>query len=131
MKELKRYILTNRNKIFDLSMQHILGNSSMLGGWGKGRNSYIGHRLEIGEEYPIENETEQGFIIKTSDDILDLVEVGDLVKHNKYGVIEIIGDNRYTLKGFIYTSDVSEILKLQRNGDFKRYQVKGEIKWTI
>ena len=67
---------------------------------------------------------------KSSDNILDLVEVGDLVEW-KYGIAKVslfASDN----SGLICTSphdwvepqEVMAICKKQPNGDYKRYEVK-------
>lgn len=70
-------------------------------------------------------------ILKTSDNILDLVEVGDLTEQSYKGqnFLQRIDDNFDLQK---YEDDLKEgngiyyvsIYKLQPNGDYKRYEVK-------
>lgn len=67
---------------------------------------------------------------KTSDNILDLVEVGDLIRTLYDGTLLEVGaiengifyQKKYSLK--TYFDDVKEVYKRQPNGDYKRYEVK-------
>ena len=78
-------------------------------------------------------------VIKTSDDILELIEVGDLVEidgmNGIYYINEIDVSREDGLKSFVcdqihgYWYDFNEteiitIYKRQPNGDYKRYEVK-------
>ena len=76
-------------------------------------------------------------ILKTSDNILDLVEVGDLVEYelsttstyatkiDKVVPCKRIEDKYFNLQNSLVPYDkVVAIYKLQPNGDYKRYEVK-------
>ena len=78
-----------------------------------------------------------GKVLKMSDDILDLVEVGDLVETVdnriiKVEEIEIHEEGSYPNEKILFTdldetyygSEVKTIYKNQPNGDYKRYEVK-------
>lgn len=127
--EIKKYVLTHKGEIYDVRKGGVKGNSSLYGGWEEDRGTYVGHTIEVGEDYPIENETIKGFITKTSDNILDLVEVGDLVEEYDNTLIkvkEIIivnGEIEFTNFDYpIFDYEVNAIYKKQPNGDFKRYE---------
>jgi hypothetical protein len=67
---------------------------------------------------------------KTSDNILDLVEVGDLVEakaENEHVVVRVDRQNNgtiYTYNDFIHKHFITAIYKRQSNGDYKRYEVE-------
>ena len=76
-----------------------------------------------------------GTIIKTSDDILELVEIGDLVE-DTYGITAMVvafgligegGEDERTFKCCyvdVLYEDVKAIYKRQSNGDYKKYEAK-------
>lgn len=117
--KLKRFVLTSHNTIYEVVDKKVLPIGL--------RDNYI----------------------KTSDNILDLVEVGDLVEilytgNDKYYKLEVIRYDENTLetthmtmatksfKGFTYSKDnlnlklpfCIAIYKKQPNGDYKKYEVK-------
>jgi hypothetical protein len=73
-----------------------------------------------------------GELIKSSDNILDLIEVEDLVAHRFYGqedsiITHIKNDNDirfHVEKKVIKSGDITAIYKLQPNGDYKKYEVE-------
>ena len=107
--ELKRYVMIGK-EIFEV--ERVLENDV--------KHVYF---KAVGEEY---NRTiYDGDVYKTSDNILDLVEVGDLVETKQNGILEIIGENFYVRTGVnLYLIDITAIYKRQPNGDYKRYEVK-------
>jgi len=73
--------------------------------------------------------TSFGKVKKTSDNLLDLVEVGDLVAHRFWGETESIireirdeGNLAYEISQS--SGKITAIYKRQQNGDFKKYEVK-------
>ena len=67
-------------------------------------------------------------VVRTSDNILDLVEVGDLAKGDSACVFvsevkEIHDDEIQTLYHLYWKSEIDTIWKKQPNGDFKKYEV--------
>lgn len=134
--ELKRFILTSKGKIFDLKTQSIIGHGEKL------PSNYRGYELKIGLDAET---TSEGVIKKTSDNILDLVEVGDLIG------IEVTPNAQITTSGYdgleirqlhlpitfhekhalynggaVLKSEIKAIYKRQTNGDYKRYSVGGK-----
>lgn len=69
---------------------------------------------------------------KTSDNMLSLIKVGDLVEYKKsdYYNIELVTRCYYnkqgveTLAAFVYEEEITAIFKRQINGDYKHYEVK-------
>ncbi len=66
--------------------------------------------------------------IKTSDNILDLVEVGDLVDSGD-GIVEFLGTFKddlwiVSMNEIVKKRTVKAIYKRQTNGDYKRYGVE-------
>ena len=110
--ELKKYVLFNNNEISileELDSFYVKNNSLFL------KNG----RVWLGD------------FKKTSDNLLDLVEVGDLVEEVLICQVTSIGHDVnsditrfYYLLGSIAWFDVKAIYKRQQNGDFKRYEVK-------
>ena len=117
--ELKRYVLLENNEIFDLFIQSILGEGKREG------SGYMGYQLKIGSQFVT---TQFGNVLKTSDNILDLVEVGDLVKGTQYiWVGEVMDINDTEIETFMHLhwkSEITDIYKKQPNGDYKRYEVQ-------
>ncbi len=67
-------------------------------------------------------------IKKSSDNILDLIEVGDLV-NTHWGIVELkekYNDSKWivSMNELIYNNEITTIYKHQPNGDYKRYEVK-------
>ena len=69
----------------------------------------------------------------SSDNILDLVEVGDLVEEkNGFALmrVELIQDDTFysctSMEYYITKTDVQNIYKKQPNGDYKKYEVESE-----
>ena len=67
----------------------------------------------------------------TSDNILDLVEVGDLVMSDDYvGALKVLSNTKHyfrTYHAIVAKKNVKEIYKRQLNGDYKRYDVSEKI----
>jgi len=111
--ELKRYVQINRGDVYDLQDE-------------RQRKAYE----------TIKHGTQSVFgVKKTSDNILDFVEVGDLVE-DTYGITAKVvdfglsGDGGEDERIFkccyvdILYEDVKAIYKRQPNGDYKKYEVK-------
>ena len=120
--ELKRYVMDSTNTIYDLKKQSILGDGNKDGA------GYLGYELKVGRNM---RTTQYGEIVKTSDNILDLVEVGDLVGYifwgEEYEHIEKKIDTQhieYELKYNDIRYKITSIYKRQPNGDYKRYEAK-------
>ena len=65
----------------------------------------------------------QDEVLKTSDNILDFVEVGDLVK--VFGIPQpLYFDGMVNVDRMKKNKNIEFIYKLQPNGDYKRYEVK-------
>lgn len=121
--EIKKYVLLDNNNILEISSPNNLNNDDL---------EYFAKHIR-----------------KTSDNILDLVEVGDLVEilytgNDKYYKLEVVDYDESSLetthmtittksfKGFTYSKDNSNvklpfckaIYKNQSNGDYKKYEVK-------
>jgi hypothetical protein len=100
-------------------------------------------KTKFGYEY-VDSKTESGIVItrtlledrivKTSNNILDLVEVGDLVEASTLNIYNIYQFEKYDgLKVYakylnngygVLSSKITSIYKKQPNGDYKRYEVK-------
>jgi hypothetical protein len=114
--ELKRYVQI-RKEIFEL--EEILYNS----------DNYVQFKA-VNENHKRTIYKGDGY--KNSDNILDLVEVGDLVedKYNNILKVESVfidsdGDKEYYCIFDTWQEDeITAIYKLQPNGDYKRYEVK-------
>ena len=107
--ELKRYVQINRGTVYDLEEPQQLRAYEMI---KNGTQSVFG-------------------VKKTSDNILDLVEVGDLVEHNEYEdelrkVVSNGLERTLYLMGseYMFYENIVAIYKRQPNGDYKRYEVK-------
>jgi len=108
--ELKRYVLVRNTEVYGKSIV----------------DTVIDTHLHV-----YEND-----VIKTSDNILDLVEVGDLVeldgkskRNDVHMIVSVIDGDMITYDDlFIYKNknydDVTAIYKKQPNGDYKRYEVE-------
>ena len=96
--ELKRYVLLGNNWIYDMNDPKDV--------WIKTSNR------------PVK---------KTSDNILDLVEVGDLVAHRFWGETESIIQEVFRIEDIlnpiVNSGETKAIYKRQPNGDYKRYEV--------
>ncbi len=100
--ELKRYVLLGNNWIYDMNDPKDV--------WIKTSNRTIK---------------------KTSNNILDLVEVGDLVAHRFWGKTESIikemrcetDINWHVKQDVVVSGEITSIYKRQANGDYKRYIV--------
>ena len=119
--ELKRYVLLENNEIFDLYIQSILGEGKREG------SGYMGYQLKIGSQFVT---TQFGNILKTSDNILELVEKGDMVEYlnidSKPITIEVLFMTPYKFEAwnnYCLKSGVTAIWK--RNGNtMTRYEVQ-------
>ena len=114
--ELKKYVMLNNNKVYDLTNEDDF-------------NKY--QTVKNGSHWDLQ-------VKKRSGNILDLVEVGDLVKPNYENriylvlnvsktMLEIRGVKHFVVeeKGiYIVENCVEYFWKLQPNGDYKRYEVK-------
>lgn len=117
--ELKRYVLTELHGIIDTTKVYD----------------------DETNDYKIDNEellvrhhstttvfTSFGKVKKTSDNLLDLVEVGDLVAHRFWGETESIIQEVFRIEDIlnpiVNSGETKAIYKRQQNGDFKRYEVK-------
>jgi len=100
--KLKRFVLTSHNTIYEVVDKKVLPIGL--------RDNYI----------------------KTSDNILDLVEIGDLVVGQSYiYVSEVTEINNKEIGVFNYLfwkSEITAFWKKQSNGDYKKYEVKKWIK---
>ena len=117
--ELKRYVLDNQSKIIDTKKETLKGFTD--------------------ERFSDCVENDGGVlyvVVKTSDNILDLVEKDDMLE-NQYHDMGVYVNFQYhrddekgkpswvSLKGSRwYVSEVIAIYKKQPNGDYKRYEVK-------
>lgn len=108
--KLKRFVLLNSNMIYDLVVERDVEKFNMV------KNSNALH-------YQVK---------QTSDNILDLVEVGDLaepvypvIKYPHYikGVTEL-GNYLVGHKEAFKQNEIIAIYKRQPNGDYKKYEVK-------
>ena len=120
--ELKRYVLTELHGIIDTTKVY-----------DDETNDYkIDHEeLLVRHHSTTTVFTSFGKVKKTSDNLLDLVEVGDLVEEVLICQVTSIERDAngnitrfYYLLGSIAWFDVKAIYKRQQNGDFKRYEVK-------
>ena len=107
--ELKKYVLFNNNEtsiLEELDSFYVKNNSLFL------KNG----RVWLGD------------FKKTSDNLLDLVEVGDLVAHRFWGETESIIQEVFRIEDIlnpiVNSGETKAIYKRQQNGDFKRYEVK-------
>ena len=132
--ELKRYVLTDRNNIVDLSKGCIYANGHV----GK----FILKDDIVYNQYDDSYDLQTYCKIKnTSDNILDLVDVGDLLeKDNDWEILKVMkirrGDavciirtssniEEYEVKDY-RKSSILAIYKRQTNGDYKRYEIGGK-----
>jgi len=104
--KLKRYVLLNNNMIYDLVVEK-----------------------DVEKFNTVKNGVQRAYGVKqTSDNILDLVEVGDLITikiGDKLETHEIVGENFYINHYTrVYLCDITAIYKRQPNGDYKRYEVQ-------
>jgi hypothetical protein len=120
VQELKRYVLLENNKIYDTVLTRYVAVDNVLFTY------YFGsHDVRV------------GVIKKTSDNILDLVEVGDLVEINEMSGIYYVDsiiideglrvftcDQKYGYWFDFNETEVKAIYKRQTNGDYKRYEVE-------
>lgn len=130
MSELKRYVLLDDNNILDVSTEiyYIKGENELY----RDRPNACVVTVKI------------GYIKKTSDDILDLVGVNDLLElDNDWEILKVLTFNKnnqlvcrvrtssnteeYTVKDY-RKEYIKAIYKQQLNGDYKRYEVKGVIR---
>ena len=120
--ELKRYALTNDNTIIT-DIRHCSYDDK--------KYEYAQSRSKEGVVFMRDLMVSQ--VKKTSDNILDLVEVGDLVclKDDYFNngttiheVLEIRGRFIRCLTYVVQIENILAIYKLQPNGDYKRYEVK-------
>ena len=126
--ELKRYVLLEKKQILDLL---IIENDFITGLTNyivNGSKTMLFKLNKIAKEGYINVDEE---VIKTSDNILDLVEVGDLVElkgNDMFYVTSINSDyfmnnNDGVNRG---SSHIVAIYKRQQNGDYKKYEVHNE-----
>lgn len=121
--ELKRYVMLDKKEIIDTSKEIF---------YFRGENQLYRDRPNAPQVT-----VRIGTAIKTSDNILDLVEEGDLVelsggkerKNDIHMIINAINGNMITWDNlWIYKERdkdiISAIYKRQPNGDYKRYEVK-------
>ena len=107
--ELKRYVLLNNNRIYDLQ-----------------------NEKDIKRYDTVKNSSHVDFQVKkTSDNILDLVEGDDLLDLDGE-IVHVFGTDEET-GGYVLmntdmiiknSSNITAIYKRQANGDYKRYEVK-------
>jgi hypothetical protein len=127
--ELKRYVLTNGNEIIEDNVKGCYVNKHGYAVYGP-----------LGDLFDLHDESKK--VKRTSDNILDLVEVGDMVEiGNRFqpcGVMDItdIDGSRKPIEDWwlcgkfyrnIIKNDnqrITAIYKRQPNGDYKRYEVK-------
>lgn len=112
--ELKRYVLNQKNEIIDVNKHtekvEIVDDNNLMF-----INSY-GWRFD-------------GKCIKSSDNILDLVEKDDIIEHYQYGKMFV--EYKYYSEDYneLHVNDYNvsygtiAIWKKQPNGDYKRYEV--------
>ena len=121
--KLKRYVLTDDQQIYDLTK---LSYYKSIDG--------VNERYQIPSRNPYTSETESlnYRVIETSDNIIDLVEKGDMVEAktgDEFVVVKVDKQNNftiYTYNDFIQKHFITTIFKRQHNGDYKRYEVS---KW--
>lgn len=123
--ELKKYVLLSDNIIVDVSKE----------------NYYLTQKGLIRyRENAVMQKTLMGTVKSTSDNILDLVEVGDLVELNGgdgndndvHMIVNVIDGDMITLdKLWVYKERdkdaIVAIYKRQTNGDYKRYELGKEL----
>jgi hypothetical protein len=104
--ELKRYVLLNKNVIYDTKDFDDVKKFSMVK-----NSSHLDYQVKA-----------------TSDNVLDLVEVGDLVEsRNMILRVSQIRGKQFESEHFgISDFQVISIYKRKPNGDYKKYEVKGE-----
>lgn len=127
MSELKKYVLLNDNTILDVSTEiyYLRGENELY----RDRPNMVVVTVKI------------GYVKKTSDSILDLIEVGDLVE-DKYlktakdslPIVHTVLENdtlSTAMKAYnthslhnVIKENVKAIYKRQLNGDYKRYELK-------
>ena len=123
--ELKRYVLLEKKQILDLL---IIENDFITGLTNyivNGSKTMLFKLNKIAKEGYINVDEE---VIKTSDNILDLVEVGDILKliydDKTVKLIYMIADGySFDVKDFNSRIEYVHLLKLQPNGDYKKYEV--------
>jgi len=119
--KLKRYVLTDDQQIYDLTK---LSYYKSIDG--------VNERYQIPSRNPYTSETESlnYRVIETSDNIIDLVEKGDMVEAktgDEFVVVKVDKQNNftiYTYNDFIQKHFITAIYKRQPNGDYKRYEVQ-------
>lgn len=103
--ELKKYVMLNNNVIYDMTNANDIKKYETVY-----RASALIYQFK-----------------KTSDNILDLVEVGDLVSGSQciYAseVTRIDDKEIYTLIHCHWKNEITTIWKKQPNGDYKKYEV--------
>lgn len=131
--ELKKYVLTIDNHILDVSKGCIYANGHV--------SKFILKDNVVYSQYDESYDLQICYKIKkTSDNILDLVDVGDLVeKDNDWEILKVMRINKDgNMVCIVHTSSSIEeyeikeyrkkfivaIYKRQTNGDYKRYEVK-------
>lgn len=115
--ELKRYVLLENKEIIDTSKEiyYFRGEDVLY----RDRPSAVMVTVCMGKA------------IKTSDNILDLVEVGDLVEDNCNNILKVElvtieknGEHQfYCIFDTWEYDEITSIYKRQPNGDYKRYLV--------
>lgn len=118
MEQLKRYVMSKSGLIYEVEEQEQVKKSIVFKAKGDNYARYI-----------YDGETDY----KTSNNILELVEVGDLVE-DTYGVTAmvvafgLIGEDDVKIFKCCYIDilyeDVKAIYKRQPNGDYKKYEVE-------
>jgi hypothetical protein len=113
---LKKYVLLKNKMLLDKDK-----SNKIYFDYGKDIARYW-YVVNKGHEYALRDED----IIKTSDNILDFIDVGDLIETSKtiirvdgityLGAFETLASREY--------SDVKAFYKRQPNGDYKKYKVK-------
>lgn len=140
--ELKRYVLLTNNEIRDLGSKKDTYGYAFNRYTSEHENMYYDHFEELkgslvltcgsGESKAI---NEIGTIKRTSDNILDLIELGDLIEirtvPKTIALVEAIKPNNtgdtfihFNYNDFVWLGALKVFYKRQPNGDYKRYEVE-------
>jgi hypothetical protein len=142
--ELKRYVLLENKEIID-TKDNLLQKRDSHFLSEKGYQRYYGYFTSLprkNAKYHTlhfanggRNETELakylGKVLKSSDNILDLVEVGDLVEYHvfkeeyrTFKVDKVQEGVMLSYNDYCRFEDITVIYKRQANGDYKRYEME-------
>jgi len=127
--EIKKYVLLKNNnviKFYDNDKFGLLKNNTVAEFYENNKLGFLYIEEEGGTIY-IKNALTIDIKL-TSDNLLDLVEVEDMVMSDDYvGALKVLSNTKHyfrTYHAIVAKKNVKAIYKRQSNGDYKRYEVE-------